>query len=100
MTSPVVSPTPPLVSLLTLLVLLPLQLTVQASDQALPSDRTTTVQVVVTVPRDTQPPTFERQLYNVEIPEAQPVGSTIAEIKANDANKQVSDWKSFQISYS
>ena len=70
-------------------VVLTLQLTVQASDQALPTDKTTTVKVVVSVPRDNDPPRFERSLYNVDIPESQTVGSTIAEIKASDANRQV-----------
>ncbi len=67
-----------------------LQLTVQASDQALPTDRTTTVQVLVPVPRDDKPPKFERTVYTTEIPEYKDVGSEVITVKANDENRQVS----------
>lgn len=68
---------------------LTVQLTVQASDQALPTDKTTTVQVLITVPRDNKPPKFERTIYNADIPESKQVGSEVVVVRASDENRQV-----------
>ena len=67
-----------------------LQLTVQASDQALPTDKTSTVQVIVSVPRDNSPPRFESNLYTAEITEAQPVGEVITNVVASKNSKAIS----------
>jgi protocadherin Fat 4 len=63
-------------------------LSIQASDQALPTDQTTTVQVIVTVPRDDKPPRWERTVYNAEIPESKEVGAEVTIVKATDDNRQ------------
>ena len=62
---------------------------VEASDQALPTPKTSTAQVVVTVPRDTRPPYFELDSYVANITEDKPRNSHILDIKARDDNQKV-----------
>ena len=62
---------------------------VQASDQALPTDRTTNAQVTITVPRDTTPPRFEQPEYTVEVAEDVNLGSGVIEVKATDESLKV-----------
>ncbi len=64
-------------------------MTVTASDQALPTDRTSTTQVIITVPRDTDPPTFERPEYTAEIGEDAIVGTAVLDLQARDNNLEV-----------
>ena len=66
-----------------------LQLTVEASDQALPADKTTTVQVIVSVPRDSRPPRFDRNQFTATLPENKPVNSSVVTVRARDPNQQV-----------
>ena len=62
----------------------------EASDQALPNERTTTVQVIITVPRDNAPPEFERTIYTAEIMESVSVGTSVLDVKAVDDSRVVS----------
>ena len=63
-----------------------LQLTISASDQALPTPKSSTTQLIVNVPRDNTPPRFDEREFEVEISEGQAVNSRISEIRARDDN--------------
>ena len=65
------------------------QLTVQASDHALPTPRTATVQVILTVPRDNAPTLFDKPEYTATISERAEVDVMVTEVKAHDENLQV-----------
>ncbi len=65
------------------------QLTIEASDQALPDDRVTTATIVVTVPRDRQAPTFDRAEITAQLTETRNVGETVTNFRARDENLQV-----------
>ena len=65
-----------------------LQLSVQASDQALPTDRTEVVQVIVSVPRDNAPPQFDITTETVDVGENAAVGSKVVTLRARDDNLQ------------
>ena len=67
-----------------------LQLTIQASDHALPTPRKATVQVIVSVPRDNAPTLFDKKQYAATISERTKVNVTVIEVMARDANLQVS----------
>ena len=66
-----------------------LQFTVRASDQALPTPKTTDVQVTVSVPRDIKLPEFRNDEYKVTVNEDNEVGDDIIEIRADDDNLKV-----------
>ena len=66
------------------------QLTIEASDQALPDDQVTTTTVVITVPRDRQPPRFERPEMTAQASETRNVGETLLNFRARDDNLAVS----------
>ena len=66
------------------------QLTVKASDQALPQEQTTTVQVIITVPRDNSPPEFSTNTYSAETMESAAIGTSLIEVRATDNNLVVS----------
>ena len=67
------------------------QLTVQASDHALPTPRTATVQVILTVPRDNAPTLFDKLEYAANISERVEVDVMVTEVKAHDENLQVGE---------
>ena len=64
-----------------------MQLNIQASDQALPAAKTSTVQLIVTVPRDTRAPEFEQDRYEVDITEDKEVNTRVIDINARDELK-------------
>ena len=70
-------------------IVLPLQLTIEASDQALPDDQVTTATVVIMVPRDQQPPSFERPEMTAQTSETRNIGETILNFRARDNNLAV-----------
>ena len=70
--------------------MLPLQLTIEASDQALPDDQVMTTIVIITVPRDRQPPSFERPEMNAQTSETRNIGETLLNFRARDENLAVS----------
>ena len=70
-------------------IVLPLQLTIEASDQALPDDQVTAATVVITVPRDQQPPSFERPEMTAQTSETRNIGETILNFRARDNNLAV-----------
>ena len=74
----------------TAMFMLPLQLTIEASDQALPDDRVMTTTVIITVPRDRQPPSFERPEMNAQTSETRNIGETLLNFRARDENLAVS----------
>lgn len=61
----------------------------QASDQALPAEKTSTVQVIISVPRDTRPPYFVQDTYTMDIGEDQAINMNIITIQARDDNLKV-----------
>ncbi len=77
-------------ALLTIFLLCVAQLTIEASDQALPDDRVTVATVVVTVPRDRTPPRFNEAEITARVAETRNIGDTIAQFRARDDNVAVS----------
>ena len=76
-----------------LIVSLSSQLTIEASDQALPDDQVTMATVVVTVPRDRQPPRFSQPEISAQTSDTRNIGETVAQFRASDQNLAVSTAK-------
>ena len=58
------------------------QLTIEASDQALPDDQVTTATVLITVPRDRQPPSFERPEMTAQTSETRNIGEDHSQLQS------------------
>ena len=50
------------------------------------------MQVIVTVPRDTQPPAFQQERYTARLAEEHPLDARVVDVRAVDANLQVTNW--------
>ena len=64
------------------------QLMIEASDQALPLSKTSTIQVLVRVTRDVQVPVFQQERYVAVVDEAHAVNSSVLDILARDSSLQ------------